>query len=375
MRGSLRRKGDGRWQVRVYLGKDPTTGKIRLKERTVQGTKREAERVLGELLARAQDGSLPDPRGITMAELLKRWLELNESDFSPKTVLEVRGVIKRTVVPLIGDRLVSEVTTGDLDAFYQVLRTSGGKSGGLAPATIRRIHGIVRRALTQAVRWDMIRTNPAVGASPPRVPKPDIRPPSSNQVADIFAVATEQSPDFATFVLCAASSGARRGELLALRWKDIDFASGTLVISHGLVMSEAGPIEKDTKTHQVRRLSLDQFTLHSLHDQLERRSALAQGLGTSVSPDSFVFSSSADGAEPWYPNSISRMFRKLADAANAHDVRLHDLRHYVASQLMAAGVDVRTVAGRLGHRDPSTTLNVYAKARELQQVNEEALLA
>jgi integrase len=360
VRGSVRRKGEGRWQVRVYLGKDPVTGRIRLRERTVRGTKRQAEEVLGELLTQLREGSLVQARGTTMAELLERWLAHNEEDFSPKTVLEVRGVIKRTITPAMGDRQVADITTGELDAFYQRLRRSGGTNGGLSPGTIRRIHGIVRRALTQAVRWGLIRSNPAIGASPPRVPKSEIRPPSPHQVADVFALATEQDPAFATFVLCAASSGARRSEVLALRWKNIDLDAGTLVISRGIVMSEAGPVEKDTKTHQARRLSLDASTLRSLRGHRDRREALVSAAGGHLSPDSYVFSSAIDGSVPWYPNSISRVFRKFADQASAPDVRLHDLRHYVATRLLSAGVDIRTVAGRLGHRDASTTLNTYS---------------
>jgi integrase len=179
-------------------------------------------------------------------------------------------------------------------------------------------------------------------------------------VADIFALAAEQDPAFATFVLCAASSGARRSEVLALRWKDIDLAAGTLVISRGIVMSEAGPVEKDTKTHQARRLSLDASTLRSLREHRDRREALVIAAGGRLSPESYVFSSAIDGSVPWYPNSISRVFRKFADEASAPDVRLHDLRHYVATRLLSAGVDIRTVAGRLGHRDASTTLNTYS---------------
>lgn len=360
MRGSVRRRGDGRWQVRVYLGRHPETGRIRLREKTVKGTKREAERVLGELLAQLDQGALPDAHGITMSQLLERWLEQNEDNFSPKTVLEERGIINRTILPGIGDRKVAEITTRELDTYYHYLRKSGGRNKGLAPATVRRVHGVIRRALAQAVRWGIIRTNPAVGASPPRVPKPEVHPPSPAEIAEIFALATELSPDFAAFILCAASSGARRSEVLALRWKELDLEAGNLVVSRGIVMSETGPIEKDTKTHQARRLSLDATTLRIMSEHRERRRVIMSALGVDFDSEGYIFSSSADGRVPWHPNSISRIFRQLADKAGASHVRLHDLRHYVATQLLAAGVDVRTVAGRLGHRDAATTLNVYS---------------
>ena len=172
----MRRRGDGRWQVRVFLGRDPTSGKVRLHERTIAGTKREAERVLAQLISELQGGSVVRGNGVTVAELFERWLKQNEADFSPKTVLEVRGFIKRTIAPAIGKHRVVDVSTADLDAFYQHLRKAGGVSGaGLAPATIRRINGILRRALTQAVRWGMIRVRlfwrdwvqAAAGMTPP----------------------------------------------------------------------------------------------------------------------------------------------------------------------------------------------------------------
>jgi integrase len=360
MRGSVRRRGDGRWQVRVYLGRDPATRRIRLRERTVRGTKKEAERVLSELLTEADQQPLSDKHDITVGQLLEAWLAQNESDFSPKTVLETRGFIKRTIVPAIGGRRVVDLTTRDLDAFYLRLRNDGGKGHALAPSTIRRIHGIIRRSLTQAVRWGVIRHNPAVGVSPPRVPKPEVHPPSVEQLAEMLAAASVDQPELGTYIVLAASSGARRSEILALRWKDLDFDTGTLVIGRGIVIGEAGVVEKDTKTHQIRRLSLDTTTLAELQRHRNRAAEVACAVGVDVSGDAYIFSSAAAGTVPWHPNSISRSFRALADSVGADNVRLHDLRHYVASQLLASGVDIRTVAGRLGHRDPSTTLNVYA---------------
>jgi integrase len=222
------------------------------------------------------------------------------------------------------------------------------------------VHGILRRALSQAVRWNLIRHNPAVDASPPRVPKPEINPPDPHQVAEIFAAAEKFLPDFATYVLLAASSGARRSELLALRWRDLTLDTGTLVISRGIVQSEHGLVEKDTKTHQVRRLRLDETTIGRLREQRCRREADARAVMASLTPECFVFSLSADSSESWRPDYVSLTFRRLADSVGADQTRLHDLRHYVASRLLASGVDVRTVAGRLGHRDAATTLNVYS---------------
>jgi len=342
------------------MGRDPETHRVRLKERTVRGSKKEAERVLAELVAEIDHGIGLNALDVTVEQLLDRWLTHNEADFSPSTVLVARGYIQRTIVPLIGQQFVSQITTSELDAFYYRLRTKGGGGKPLSPATIRRVHGILRRALSQAVRWNLIRHNPAIDASPPRVPKPVIKPPAPHQVAEIFKAIEDARADLAAFVLLAASSGARRSELLALRWNDLDFDTGTLVISRGLVRSEHGLVEKDTKTHQARRLSLDTTTIGRLRAHRERTQALAKAVGVQLAPDCYLFSDSVDSRTPWSPHFVSLAFGRFADSVGADDVRLHDLRHYVATRLLSSGVDVRTVAGRLGHRDASTTLNVYS---------------
>jgi integrase len=329
VRGSLRRRGPGTWQVRVFIGRDPETHRVRLKERTVRGSKKEAERVLAELVAEIDHGIGLNALGVTVEQLLDRWLTHNEADFSPSTVLVARGYIERTIVPLIGQQFVSQITTSELDAFYYRLRTKGGGGKPLSPATIRRVHGILRRALSQAVRWNLIRHNPAIDASPPRVPKHEIKPPAPQQVAEIFKAFEDTRPDLAAFVLLAAASGARRSELLALRWNDLDFDTGTLVISRGLVKSEHGLVEKDTKTHQARRLSLDPTTIGRLRSHRERMQALADAVDVPLGPDCYLFSDSVDSRTPWKPHFVSLAFRRAADSVGADDVRLHDLRHYV----------------------------------------------
>jgi integrase len=165
----------------------------------------------------------------------------------------------------------------------------------------------------------------------------------------------------ATFVMLAASTGARRGELIALRWKHVDLRKGMLRIERGIVIGDGGALfEQGTKTHQSRRVTLDANTVAVLEAHHQRAQATAHTAGTRITDESFVFSHAVDGSTPWRPDSTTRAFRMLCDQAGVTGVRLHDLRHYVATRLLVSGIDVRTVAGRLGHRNPATTLNVYA---------------
>jgi integrase len=360
MKGSLRQRGEQSWQLRVHAGRDPVSGRYRYVEKTVHGSKREAQRALAAMVAEADTLSPRGSRDSTVDELLTEWLEHAEPSFSPRTVEVTRGYIATAIRPALGSLPVAKLTAADIDRLYRHLLTVGGPKGPYSPATIRRVHGILRRALSQGVRWGWLRQNPAIDASPPRVPVRDLKPPAPDEVARLFRVALETDPTLATFVLLAASTGARRGELLALRWSDVDLTSGTVSIERGLVLAGDELIEQGTKTHQSRRVALDDSTTEALRLQRERMRETAVECGATLGEDAFVFTAVGDGLEPLRPDSTTRAFRALCRKAGVEGVRLHDLRHYVATRLLAAGVDVRTVAGRLGHRNASTTLNVYS---------------
>ena len=271
------------------------------------------------------------------------------------------GVLDRYLLPNLGATPLAKLQPALLDLFYRGLRDGKANHGRpLSPSTIRRIHGTLRRALTQGVRWGQLPVNPAANASPPRVPLVDIKPPAPADVAGLFALANESDPDLATFVIVAAATGARRSEVLALRWSDVDLEGGTVSISRGLVMGPDGLVEKDTKTHQSRTVALDPTTLGVLEGHRVRAVDRAALCGSELPSSGHLFTRSVDGSTPWFPDSVSRSFQGLCRKTGLSGVRLHDLRHYVATRLLTSGVDVRTVAGRLGHRNPSTTLNVYA---------------
>lgn len=359
MQGSLRKRGSA-WELRVHVGLDPVTGRKRYVSRTHRGTKREAQRALAQMVVEADELGSRRLRA-TVGDLLDEWFAHASPDFSPSTVHETRGTIERYLRPTFGATEVAKLRTDDIDRFYRSLREGKTKSGEpLKPGTIRRMHVILRRALAQGVKWGWIRTNPAVSASPPRVPVGDIVPPSPADLGRLFTAAEERDPTLATFVVLAAATGARRSELMALRWSDLDLESGRVNIERGLVLGPDGYVEKDTKTHSSRRVALDARTVAVVRAHRRRGLEVALAAGVTVESDGYLFAGDAAGREHLRPDSLSRSFRVVCAQAGVKGVRLHDLRHYVATQLLTAGVDVRTVAGRLGHRSASTTLNVYS---------------
>jgi integrase len=356
----MRQRGENSWNLRVYAGRDAVTGRKISVERTVRGNKREASKALAAMVVEVDRRPTASAGKGTVALLCREWLDQAAPSFSPKTVQTTRMYIEDPIIPVLGSLPVTKLTPADLDRFYRQLLEVGRSRGPYAPATIRRVHGIIRRALSQGVRWGWITHNPAVDASPPRVPMKELKPPNPDQVVQLFRLAQESDPELATFIMLAASSGARRGELIALRWNDIDLDRGRLLIERGIVLVHGDLIEQGTKTHQSRRISLDAGTVTALKAHQVRVTERARKAASAITSESFVFSHVVDGSSPWHPDSTTRAFRKICRQAGITGVRLHDLRHYVATRLLSAGVDVRTVAGRLGHRNASTTLNVYS---------------
>lgn len=352
MTGSMRQRGKGAWQLRVYVGRDPTTGRKHYVERTFRGGQRQAGRALAALALEAERLTPRSSKHGTMEALLYEWLAHATMSFSPRTVETTEGYLRTPIIPALGALQASKVTTADLDRFYRDLLERGGQNGQYAPATIRRIHGILRRALTLGVKWGWLSNNPAIDASPPRVPSRELAPPTPDVLARLLRLAESTNPDLATFIALAASTGARRGELIAMRRCDIDFTGAMIAVERGIVIAHHELVEQGTKT-QIRRVALDRSTVDVLRAHFHRQDTRALACGATIERTALVFSHDVECAYPWRPDSTSRAFRMLCREAGITGVRLHDLRHDAATRLLAAGIDVRTVAGRLGHGTPA----------------------
>jgi len=355
MSGSLRQKTKGVWEVRFDGGRDPLTGRRRQISRSVRGSKRDAQQVMNALVAEADAGGFIGT-STTFEQLCIQWLALAENDLSPTTLRRYKNLLSKRILPALGSRRVNSIRTVDLDRLYLGL----SNDVGLAPATVRQAHAVIRRAFRQAVRWGWIASNPATNATPPRLVRADLSPPNVDQVGKLLQQASTDDPDLGRFLHVAASTGARRGEICALRWRNLDAKLNTLTIERSIIEIPGGIAEKDTKNHANRRMALDPGTLSVLEEQ--RRDALKRAAqsGAKLTDESFIFSREPDGLIPWIPGNVTRRFQSLRRALGYDSMRLHDLRHFTATRLMAAGVPVRTVSGRLGHANPSTTLSVYS---------------
>jgi integrase len=392
--GHIRRHGTG-YQVIVPVGRDPITKRYEYVYRQAS-TIREAEEVRERLLDEVAAGREPRNKKAKFGELLDEVLEMADLDFTTRGMYQ--GYAERTIRPTLGDYEVGflEQHPELLDRLYAKLRhcrrLCGGRRGlvdhrpvgrgrrredgtpdhvcdercrphqchGAEPATVAQIHAIIKSAFGYAVRWKWIDENPAVLASPPEVTAEHDDPPSPDQAVRLLAAAEEHGWALAAIVWLALVTGARRGELCALRWPNINEDEGDLLIGASYAVRKGQRMIKPTKTSRKRRLALDLGTLELLADYKEHCRKEAIVAGGKLDEDGFVFSADGFGKTPWNPDTVGKWFRQIAKAAGVQ-TSLHGLRHYNATQMLSSGVDLRTAAGRLGHSGGgAVTLRVYA---------------
>lgn len=360
MRGHLRKRGSA-WELRAYAGIDPLTKRQKYLTRTFRGGKREAEEALARFVTEVSGGGHA-AQDTTVGDLIRDWSTLVNRELSPTTARGYDWIVKTYITPTLGKVPLARLRTAQLDRFYGQLRERGGQDDKpLSAATVRQVHAIIRRALQQGVRWGWIAANPAALASPPKVRATQLAPPEPGDVVRLIDEARKSDPDLGCFLHVAATTGARRGELCGLRWRDIDFKAGAVTISRNVVEGAGSQVvEKDTKTHAARRIALDPDTTTALKAQRTRMAGRAKACDRPLGPDAHVFSAEPDGSRPWAPNDVTKAFIRVRTRVGLPAVRLHDLRHFAATRLLAAGVPVRTVSGRLGHANAATTLGVYA---------------
>ena len=360
MRGHLQQRGADSWRLKVFLGRSPD-GKKRYLERTVRGTRREADQELARMVVEAGEGRWTPSAPMTMAELLERWLKLKATTVEQSTVSNYEWIARQYVVPAFGDRKVAGIRTMELDEFYARLRLSGGvESRPLSGRTVRICHTVMRQSLDQARKWGVIARNPARDATPPSAGHSEVSPPSVLQVRDLLAAAFDEEPAFGVYLWLLATTGCRRGEGCALRWKDVLWDTGELLIRRNIAHVGRDIVEKSTKTHQSRRVAIDASTLDLLRQHQLRCWELALRVGVRLDDDAFLFSEEPDFATPWRPDVCTNRFGRLRATLGLESVRLHDLRHFTATELGQSGTPVATISARLGHRDKATTLNIYS---------------
>jgi len=341
---TVREKRPGVWEVRVFTGTD-ARGRPTQLSRTIRGGKRDAQRLAAELEVGPGSAS---PAGRSVADVLDAWVDQNLDTWAPSSERDQQSRVRSIKKDLIARIPVGRLSVADVERWHTRLRTAGMQDAG-----IRNQHGVLRAALSQAQRWGWVSTNVASMA---RRKSRKSQPRGVMSLADVRAVMTaaaEIDPAAALAFRVAAMTGARRSELAALRWTDVD--DGMLTIDSAIeVIRHPGESRElrdaPTKTANTRRLTLDPDTLDAIW-ALRRERELYGPWMFGVGPDLVA------------PDHIGWWWRRVRKMSGIDTKwRLHDLRHWSATVSIGQGHDVRTVAGRLGHANPAMTLRVYAHA-------------
>jgi integrase len=398
-KGHIERLPSGSYRVHVYAGTDPVTGKPRRLKCTVK-TEAKAVQELARLLRAAEAGRAPDDSA-TLGLVLDRYLEV--ADLGVSTRLTHESYIRRIIRPVLGDVRLRNLGPDTLDTLYAHSKRCSRLCGRLskiehhtagrhdcdercgplrdhrtarphdcddrcrlhrctplAPGSIVKVHAIISAALNLAVRYDWIDRNPAERATLPRQRKRQPDPPSPKEAARLLNEVWQADEEFGLYLWAAMTTGARRGELLALRENRFDFEAQEVNFARNYLVKQGQRIEKDTKTGEGRRVSLDPLTCELFAQHFRSRRAALAAVGVIVPPNAFVFSPEPAGSRPWNPDTMTHRYERYAARVGISS-SLKELRHYSATQLLSNGVDLRTVAGRLGHAEGSTTLRFYAQ--------------
>jgi integrase len=329
------------------------TGQVEVAKERFDTTQWSADTALARLVTEVSSGQHGGTNA-TVAVLLHAWLRDVERRVSPATLAVYRQSVNAHLRAGLGTRKLSKLGVRDLDDLY---RAMGERGSSLY--VVRQAHAAIRAALAVGVRWGWVHTNVALLARPPALPHHEVTAPTPDEVRRLVAQLEPDDPDLADMVLLAALTGCRRSELCALRWEDWD--GNRLHVARRLVEAGGHVSERPgTKTQKPRRIALDELGIAVLERLRAGQQARAREAGARLPKNGYLLSVDGLGHAPRRPKAVSRAVSNGATAAGLPTLHLHRLRHYAATELVAHGTDVRTVANRLGHADPAPTLRVHS---------------
>jgi integrase len=354
-----------RYYVVVDIGRDPETGRRKQKWHSGHRTKREAESALNEILSSLDRGSYVEPSRLTVKTFLQsEWLPSLRGQLRPATLALHSVNVSAYLVPNVGDVKLQALTPGHLNRLYGELLEHGRRDGSaLSPSAVKNVHKTIRRALTDAFRWGHVARNVADLAQSPSARSPEMETWNADQLRRFLDHIT---PDRLSAVyLLAATTGMRRGEVLGLRWRDVDLEWGRASTRQTLVLVKSVPTWSEPKTAKSRRsvpLAAEVVTALRAHRaQLEERLLLGPG----YSERDLVFCR-PDG-EALHPATFTRSFERHVAAAGVPPLKFHGLRHTLATVALRAGEHPKVVSEILGHSSIAITLDLYSHATPSMQ--------
>lgn len=351
------------WEARYTTGYDPGTGKQIQKTITAK-TQKEVSQKLKAATAAIDEGTYVAPSKMTVSQWLDTWAEEYLGGVKPLTVSSYKTTIKTHLKPGLGAIKLEALAAHHIQKLYNALGTSQGDREALSPKTVKNVHGVLHRALQQAVSNGYIRFNPSDACILPRAAKKELQP-LDEEETKLFLEAIKGHP-FELLYTVTLFTGMREGEALGLTWDCVDFTKGTVLISKQLQKEKKpkgiyylAPLKND----KPRRVTLAPWVLQLLRKQkLKQTEERLRGGEAWSNPHDFVFTNELGGhLIPW---TVVRHFKALVASIGRPDARFHDLRHSYAVAAIRSGDDIKTVQGNLGHATASFTLDVYGHVTE-----------
>jgi integrase len=340
--GTMRQRRPGVWQIRVSAGFD-SQGRRRVVTETFHGSERAAATRMARIVTQVDKGDVPN--AVTLGQILDDYMG---RDTLARSTRDKCTFALKHLPPAWRRRRVDKITSRDIQNLYTSLRQDG-----VSASTVRSLHETCRAAVNLVVRLGDLDRNPFTNATPPPPPRSRATAPDLDIIHRLRTEAA-RNPLHAVLFEVALMTGARRAEVLALRWSAL--RGDRLTISEAL---EVDGTLKTTKTGQTRVVTVPASTVAIIQAWQDTQRQIALECAVPLAPDPFLVSSEPDGSVPWRPSSATQLFSRLRARAGVGPVRLHDLRHGAASQLLAGGMDAVSVAARLGHADPRTTMRIY----------------
>lgn len=376
--GTIRKKAVTRngkkyeyWEARYTAGVDPGTGKQI--QRSITGkTQKEVAQKLRDATAAIDNGTYTAPNKQTLGQWLDTWIETYCGGVKPRTLEIYKTDIRVHIKPAMGALRLEALNTQTIQAFYNRLTKEGreirtkdkrGKvtvtRGPLSAKTVKNIHGVLHKALQQAVLLGMLRFNPAEACTIPRQEKKELAPLDDEQIA-AFLTAIQKS-DMKALLTVTLFTGMREGEVLGLMWDCVDFKAGTITINKQLqrYREDGGGVYRLSvpKNSKGRTITPAASVMALLKQHRAAQAAQRLRAGKLWEDSGFVFTD--DLGHHLTNSAVYRAFKRAAAEIGRPDARFHDLRHSYAVAAIRSGDDIKTVQENLGHATAAFTLDVY----------------
>lgn len=359
MRGHVRKRGS-KWCFVLDIGTDPETGKRKQKWFSGFNTKKEAEKEMVRKMNELEKGTLVVSTNITLGEYLENWLlDFVKGAVKPTTFESYSRLIRTYIIPSLGSLTLEKLHATHIQRFYNKMLEDGRTvgNGGLSSGTIQKLHGILRTALNHAVKWQLVSRNVVILTEPPRIHKKEIFPLEIEEVKQLLFYA--KNDRYYIAFLLAITAGLRRGEILGLRWKDVDLDARTASICKNLVLVNNKPVLQEPKTRRSARLvTLPYVTVQALLEHKQKQDR--EKLRASITYQDYDLIVATSLGTPVNPRNLIRNFEQILKVAGLPRIRFHDLRHTHATLMLRQGEHPKVISERLGHSNISITMDTYS---------------